>query len=87
MRPPGLRRHGDAHGLAPGEADMLRLDDPIDRKRPARLNLTIAAVTGVNKHGRGGERVLHGTAEAGGGKRNHTLFRNLYIRPLIHKRH
>ena len=66
MRPPGLRRQGDAQGLALGEADMLRLDNPIDRKRPTRLHLTIPAVTGVDEHGRGGEGVLHCTAEAGG---------------------
>jgi len=45
---------------------MLRLDDPIDRKRPARLRLAIGAVTGMDKHRLGRERKLHGTAETGG---------------------
>jgi hypothetical protein len=44
------------------------LDNPIDRKRPTHLHLTIPAVTGMDKHGLGRERELNGTAEAGGGK-------------------
>jgi hypothetical protein len=48
---------------------MLRLDDPIDRKRPTHLHLTIPAVAGMDKHGLRRERELNGTAEAGGGRR------------------
>jgi hypothetical protein len=41
------------------------LNNPIDRKRPTHLHLTIPAVTGMDKHGLGREGKLHGAAEAG----------------------
>jgi hypothetical protein len=47
---------------------VLGLDNPIDRKRPTHLDLTIPAVTGMDEHGAGRERELHGAAEAGGGE-------------------
>ena len=63
---------------------MLRLDNPIDRKRPTRLHLTILAMTGMDEHGLGGEFVLHGAAEAEGEEESHRkLFTLILLSPIL----
>jgi hypothetical protein len=65
VRTPAVGVHGDGHRIALKYLHPVGLDQRIDRKRPTRLLLAIAAVTAMDKHRRGSEPVTDEAAEAG----------------------